>query len=1166
MNIQTGRLGRRDVRASLPVQVLLVFLLCAPAVYGQTIMASISGIVSDPTGAVIAGAAITVKDLDRGVSYSAKSNETGFYLVPQLPPGRYQVTAEMTGFRTYVLDSFPLQTQQKASLNITLQVGVVTEKVEVAGSAQMVESTTATLSAVVENKKIIDLPLNIRNVYSLMRLVPGVFPSTPNSDSDFFTSAHRYSINGGRESTTDVQLDGVSTLVQSDIPAIYGTSTEPSVESVQEFRVQTNTFSAEYGRSGGGLVTMVTKSGTNEFHGSLFEFLRNNKLDANSWQANRGGVPLPARQQNQFGGSVGGPVIKDKTFFFITYEGKRINTVSFGQWTVPTNLERAGDFSQTRNAQGQLRVIYDPFSTRPDPNRPGYYLRDPMPGNIIPPDRIDPVSAKMVKYWPAPNRPGQPFTNALNLGIQASFLSPTDRYEFKVDHNFTAKQRVFVRYDRLTTDSADYDYWKNGATPGWGVMHWGSHNAAIDYTNTISSSTVVNGRLGLNRFEAIRPSFSLGFNVSDAFGWPASLDQVIRAMGVPMFPDINMQDVASLGQIQGPYYTSANTQLMGVANVSHVTGRHTTKVGFETRAFYLGFFQYGPPGFNFSRSMTQGPDPRSPSEVGGYGFASFLFGTGDGGSVAHSPKTYNYSKYYAAYVQDDFKLTRKLTLNLGLRWEIEGGNMERFDRMSVNDLTVRNPISDKVGFDVRGGYLFAGTTLGRKAIVDNQHVFNPRVGIAYELNPKTTIRTGYGIFYGVPPFSATTGYVGGAFSSSTTWVATLDGITPKDLLRNPFPTNVYNLPTGSALGLLTAVGYNLNSGTPSTLTTPYNQQWNFTIQREITRGTVLEVAYAGNKGTHLSMEWGWPNQNQLWPALMTPDNHLTDLVNNPFAPYVKGGTLAQSQVQRAQLLRPYPLWQTVNSTNAGWGNSNYHALQTRFERRFAGGTSLMAAFTWSKVISDSSDGRWNDATGAFGNIRNAYCRACDRSISSYDQPKRFVLNFTYEFPFGKGKHFGGNWNRITNGVLGGWQANGILTLSGGLPIVISQSSNTTYSFGGNQHPDTTGVNADLGGSRSVYRWFDTAQFSVAKPYTFGNLNRTTNLRQDWIRTLDFSLFKTTNIYRERVRLQFRAEAFNLTNTPIFSGPNGNVQAATFGQVTSQANSPRQVQLALKLLF
>jgi hypothetical protein len=259
-------------------------------------MASISGIVSDPTGAVIAGAAITVKDLDRGVSYSAKSNETGFYLVPQLPPGRYQVTAEMTGFRTYVLDSFPLQTQQKASLNITLQVGVVTEKVEVAGSAQMVESTTATLSAVVENKKIIDLPLNIRNVYSLMRLVPGVFPSTPNSDSDFFTSAHRYSINGGRESTTDVQLDGVSTLVQSDIPAIYGTSTEPSVESVQEFRVQTNTFSAEYGRSGGGLVTMVTKSGTNEFHGSLFEFLRNNKLDANSWQANRGGVPLPARQ------------------------------------------------------------------------------------------------------------------------------------------------------------------------------------------------------------------------------------------------------------------------------------------------------------------------------------------------------------------------------------------------------------------------------------------------------------------------------------------------------------------------------------------------------------------------------------------------------------------------------------------------------------------------------------------------------------------------------------------------------------------------------------------------------------------------------------------------------------------------------------------------------
>ena len=344
--------------------------------YGQTVKASVSGIVSDASGAVLANAQVVAKDLDRGTSFSARTNETGFYLIPELTPGRYQISAELTGFRTWVLDALPLQTQQKASVNISMQIGTMTEKVEVSASAQMVDATNATLSSVVENKKIVDLPLNGRNIYSLMRLVPGVFPSTPNSDSDFFTSAHRYSVNGGRESTTDIQLDGVSTLVQSDISGIYATSTEPSVDSVDEFRIQTNAYSAEYGRSGGGLVTMVTKSGTNDFHGSIFHFLRNSKLDSNSWQANRAGSKLPSLQRNQYGGSVGGPVIKNKTFFFFAFDGTRINQSSFGQWTVPTALERAGNFSQTRNAAGGLRVIYDPFTTQADPARPGFFLLD----------------------------------------------------------------------------------------------------------------------------------------------------------------------------------------------------------------------------------------------------------------------------------------------------------------------------------------------------------------------------------------------------------------------------------------------------------------------------------------------------------------------------------------------------------------------------------------------------------------------------------------------------------------------------------------------------------------------------------------------------------------------------------------------------------------------
>lgn len=414
------------------------------------------------------------------------------------------------------------------------------------------------------------------------------------------------------------------------------------------------------------------------------------------------------------------------------------------------------------------------------------------------------------------------------------------------------------------------------------------------------------------------------------------------------------------------------------------------------------------------------------------------------------------------------------------------------------------------GFPVTGGYVFAGSTLGRRELVATQYNWSPRIGIAYQLNQKTTIRTGYGVFFGVAPYAATTRYVGGAFSISSPMVPSLDGITPKDTLRNPFPNFNWNLPTGTSLGLLTAIGQNLNSTVPSDMKVPYNQQWNFSIQRQLSGSTLLEVACTGNKGTRLNLE-NWYNLNQLNPAQVRTSNDLLTLVPNPFASVVTAGALAQPTVQRGQLLRPYPLWQTVTSANAGWGNTNYHALQSRLERRFSQGASLGAAFTWSKIISDSSDGRWNDATGAFGGFRNAYCRTCERGLSSYDVPLRLVVNFTYELPFGKGKKIGSSWNRGAELLLGGWQANGIFTIASGAPLVVTQASNTSNSFGGKQNPNTTGVSADLGGDGSLTKWFDFTQFSVAAPYTFGQVGRTTNIRGDFTRGMDFSLFKTSNV-------------------------------------------------------
>jgi hypothetical protein len=435
------------------------------------------------------------------------------------------------------------------------------------------------------------------------------------------------------------------------------------------------------------------------------------------------------------------------------------------------------------------------------------------------------------------------------------------------------------------------------------------------------------------------------------------------------------------------------------------------------------------------------------------------------------------------------------------------------------------------------------------------------VGIAYQLNSKTVIRTGYGIFYGVPKFAATDRWTGAPYASTTPWLATIDGITPNELLRSPFRQG-FVLPVGRGPGLLSGVGFGLGSAWATEMKTPYNQQWNFTIQRHLTNDMMVEVAYAGNKGTHNELAQG--DLGQLSPELLTPANRLLDQVANPFFGLIDpASVMGQPTVQRGRLLRgPYAQFTGVGPGSPAWGNSNYHALQTRFERRFGGGTSLMVSYTWSKTIADSSDGLWSDSQGT---LRNWHCRGCERSLSAYDVPHRMVYNFNYELPFGEGKRIGGNWHWLPNLFLGGWQTNGILTLGSGQPLIFSQTTNNSFSFGGYQRPDSTGVDAQLA-SRSISRWYDTTRFTVAKDYTFGSLSRThSSLRKDWTRNLDFSMFKNTR-FSERFNLQFRAEAFNSSNTPLFAGPNNNVESGAFGTIAGQDNPARQVQLGLKLLF
>jgi len=1153
---------------------MLPMLVLPSVLFSQSFTGSISGLVTDSSGAVVPQAAVTVTDLGRNTTFRTESNDSGFYLVGQLSPGSYRVGVEKVGFKKYTLDALPLSTQQKLSMDMVLEVGALVDSVSVTAEAQLVESTNSTLGAVVENKRILDLPLNGRNIFNLAALVPGVFMvRQTNGIADSFT-ANRFIVNGGQESTGDILLDGVTATVSHNISTIPAVSAIPSVEGIQEFKIQTNAYSAEYGRSGGGLVTLVTKSGSNDLHGSLYEFLRNSKLDANNFFQNRAGRPLGSFKRNQFGASLGGPISipklyngKNKTFFFFDYEGQRILAASPALHTVPSALEKAGDFSQTFNAQGQLKVIYDPATTRPDPAKPGAFLRSPFPNNVIPQNRMDPVALKMQTYYPEANSPGLAFSHQNNLVLQAAYPQPQDRIEFKIDQIFNDRQRMFGRYTFMDSVYSKPNYWGNIADPGCcDPMNQRLQNGALDYLNTLNNTTVLNIRYGFGRVSGNRYPWSKGFQVS-TLGLPASIDQISNQ---PVFPTVTIQDYTQLGPNGGDVYLMGDVTHSILANMSKVTGRHSLRFGVDVRFNLVNYGQLGTPSgtFNFERVMTQGPDPRASTGNAGVGYASFLLGAGSngasgpgGGSITHQIRPANANKYYAAYIQDDFKVSHKITVNVGFRWDFEGGVTERYDHLAAIDPYVKNPVSDKIGMNVTGGYLFAGDSLGRRAIRNTSpRQVNPRIGVVYELNPKTVIRTGYGIFFGLPSYAASSGYTSNAFQSSTPWLATIDGVNLNATLSNPFPSG-YNFSNGTKDGLLSQVGLGLSGAIPDTLQPVYSQQWNFNIQRNLGRDMLFEIAYAGNRGTHLALS---TQLDQLRPEQLSLGNSLLELVPNPFYGTVTVGALAQPTIQRGQLLRPFPLWNGVTATNAAYSNSNYNALQMRFEKRFSSGFSLLSSYTFSKTMSDGADGLWNN--NGFQIIRNWYCRACDYSISSYDQPHRFVSNVTYELPIGKGKALGSSWNRFTDLLLGQWQMNGILTLSQGQPLRFTTAQNTSNSFGGGQTPDTTGVSANLGSARTIDRWFDTAQFTQPAPFTFGNMARSTaQLRNANARLLDFSLFKSFRIV-ERMRAELRGEAFNLTNTPLFGNPGTVLNTPTFGVVTGQENSPRQVQIGLKILF
>jgi len=1144
--------------------ILLSALLLSSIAAGQAPTAQLTGVVTDPTGAIIPGAQVGVINVDTNVARTTNSNESGYYAVPFLPPGNYRITVRKEGFKPITRSGLRLAIDQVARIDLMMEVGSVADAIEVVGAAPVVERETAALGTVIENRKIMDMPLNSRNPYRLTFLLSGVVPGT--SFSDRYNNTAAIMINGGRANQNEIFVDGISTLVTA-ASAFSLSPANPSPDALQEFKVQTNSYSAEYGRSGGGVITMVMKSGTDTFRGTAYEFLRNSKMDANNFFANRAGTPLASFKRNQFGATLGGPIARGKTFFFVNYEGLRQRAADTRTTTLPTTAERVGDFSRSfQRVSGvcQPVQIFDPATTRQNPQGTGF-LRSAFPGNTIPRSQMDAVGAKLVTYYPQPTSTGDSCTGANNFFSSKASSFTTDQMDAKLDWVATPANRFVAGLSWRGPLNVRANHFGNGADPN-GEFLSGEYAPTrvlrLDYTRVQTPALVLNFRAGLNRQEVYRDPYPPGFSLTE-LGFPKSLEDQLTKPNA--FPGVSVQGFSGMGNGGGAIVSETATAYSLGQNASWVKGKHTIKFGADQRRLqHSANYNFGLGSLSFSPGFTQGPDPNAPRADRGHSIAGLLLGTGTG-QMQVGPALLITNHYTGLFVQDDFKVTPRLTLNIGLRYDIETGRRDRNDQLSWFDFNATSPLAGKVpGLpDLRGGLRFTGG--GINQFDTDRNNFGPRFGFAFSLNPKIVLRGGYGVFY-LP-------FVGGAFipsvpgyTSRTEWVGSLDGLTPYRYLANAFSGALTPAP-GRGPGLLSDLGTNIAAYDRESRV-GYMQQWNFNVQRQLPGQIAVEAAYVGSKGTKLS-DSGW-QVNQLPPSYFSMGAALQQLVPNPFAGFITAGSLAQATVTRGQLLRAYPQFLNVNNTGPAAASSTYHAFQARVQKDYSKGLSLLVSYTTGKLIDDSS-GAERFGPPSLPLHQDAYNRRADRSVSSQDVSQRMVISHIYQLPFGRQKSLGASWPAWLDTAVGNWQINGILSFSSGFPLAVSATNNSGL-FTAVQRPNISGdpkLESGRATQDKLARWFNTGAFTQPPAFTFGNVSRTLpTVRSDGVRNLDFSIFKSFPIQavEEGAQIQFRAEFFNLFNTPQFGLPGTGLGTASFGVVSAQANIPRQVQLGLKFLF
>ncbi len=1153
----------------------------------QAFTATLSGTVTDSSGAVIPRVTVKLTSVERGIIRTFNTGDAGNFSFQLLPPADYDLKVEMGGFQSYEQKGISLAAGASAHQDVILSVGPTAQNIVVSSEAPLINTDNANISADISQKQVVELPLNLRNVFGLASLNSSVNNSTQAQmvNSNGISGSADQDISflnfGGTHFGTAAYLfDGTWNTAQDWGGVVY----VPSVENVQEFKIQTNAFTAQYGWSSGNVVNVVSKSGTNRFHGDLFEFYRNSALDANNYFNNRNGVKRPDFNRNQYGGSAGGPLYipgvykqTNKTYIFGVYERLRQSTPASLNGTVPTSAFLNGDLSSLltttvlgKDALGRniyQGAIYDPYSVRQitqgkvDP-KTGLvatstgYIRDPIAGNNLA-GRIDPVAAKIAagKYWPAPTNGG--LANNFFASVPASAQS--DEYSIRVDHNISDLSRIFARYSHKSEQKINSPNFFGDSNPGGPGVSNPNNRWSFDMglSHIFSQSLILSANAGMNRWIEQSVTQGDGFKPS-TLGLPSGLDAIAG-----QFPGIRIDNTAGLGPgaINGQdSYAVPRNYITYSTDLTKTFSKHTLAVGYMgVINQILGGHVYGTK-FNFPTSSSAGPDPANVTQGTGYGFASYLLGVPDnGGATGINALLATQKNYIGWYVQDDWKVVPRLTVNLGIRYEIQTALTERHNKQQYFDFNASNPIGAGTGLNTPGQLVFNGGSNRRGLYNTSYSNFGPRLGLSYRLTPKAVIRSGYGVFF-IPSYTGN-GPADG-YTQTTPIRGTLNFV-PYNTLSNPVPNGIL-VPQGSALGALQDVGQGV-SAVRSARASTYLQQWMLGVQYSIRTNDLLDIAYVGNRGIKLSA--GTYERNQLPTQYFSlGSNALSALVTNPLYGKItsSGCGLDKPTVQRQQLLRPFPQYCSVAEQAAPIGDSYYDALQLTYTHRFSSGFSVLASYTFSKFI-DNVEGNNGWANSGPTSIRNYYNLAAEKSVDGADIPHSLVISYIYELPIGKNKAFGSKLSAPVNAVVGGWQVSGISTFKQGFPLSIAPANNTLGQYGANRRPD---IVADVHISHpTIDKWFNTSAFKdPADPFVFGNSPRyISTLRAPGYQNWDLAIQKYWN-FGELTRLQFRAEMYNAFNHVNFYAPNQySGSGSAFGTI-GNAFSARDVQFAFKFYW